>query len=70
MSEPQAHQTAFSQDQDRAESEPDPGRDIELELCALDMEDSDQQERKSQVSMIVYMQVLQYIYSDVWKAGV
>lgn len=40
----QAHQTAYSQDQARAESEPDPGRDIELELCALDLEDSDQQE--------------------------
>lgn len=49
----QAHRTTFSQDQDRAESESDPDRDIELELCALDMEDSDQQEIKSQVSMIL-----------------
>lgn len=47
----QAHRTTFSQDQDRAESESDPDRDIELELCALDMEDSDQQEIKSQESL-------------------
>lgn len=40
----QPHQAAYSQDRARAESEPDPGRDIELELCALDLEDSDQQE--------------------------
>lgn len=51
VSDQQAHQTAFSQAQDRAESEPDPDRDIELELRALDMEDSDQQEIKSQESL-------------------
>lgn len=44
MSDLQARQTAYSQDQARAGSEADPGRDIELELCALDLEDSDQQE--------------------------
>lgn len=62
MSDLKAHRTAFSQDQDRAESESDPDRDIELELCALDMEDSDQQEIKSQVSMILYMLTL-YVVS-------
>lgn len=35
---------AYCQEQNRAESEPDPGRDIELELCALDLEDPEQQE--------------------------
>ncbi len=49
----QAHQTAYSQDQDRAESELDPDRDIQLELCALDLEDSDHQEIKSQVGIIM-----------------
>lgn len=44
-------QTAYGQDQGRAESEPDPDRDIELELCVLDMEDSDHQEIKSQESL-------------------
>lgn len=57
MSDLQTHQTAYSQDRDRvcdrAESEPDPDRDIELELCVLDMEDSDHQEIKSQVAMIM-----------------
>ncbi|XP_019937489.2 roquin-2 isoform X1 [Paralichthys olivaceus] len=47
----QAHQAVYSQERERAESEPDPGRDIELELCALDMEDSDPQESKSQESL-------------------
>ncbi|XP_035040952.2 roquin-2 isoform X2 [Hippoglossus stenolepis] len=47
----QAHHAVYSQDRERAESEPDPGRDIELELCALDMEDSDPQERRSQESL-------------------
>lgn len=42
VSDLQAHQ-------DQAENELDPDRDIELELCALDMEDSDHQEIKSQV---------------------
>ncbi|XP_041826164.1 roquin-2 isoform X2 [Melanotaenia boesemani] len=51
VSDLQAHQAAFSHNQDRAESEPDPGRDIELELRALDMEDSDHQEIKSQESL-------------------
>lgn len=40
--QPQA--AAYCQDQNLAESEPDPGRDIELELCALDLEDPEQQE--------------------------
>ncbi|XP_028272985.1 roquin-2 isoform X1 [Parambassis ranga] len=43
VSDLQAHQ-------DQAESELDPDRDIELELCALDIEDSDHQEIKSQES--------------------
>lgn len=51
VSDLQGHQTAFSRDQDRMDSEPDPDRDIELELCALDMEDSDHQEIKSQESL-------------------
>ncbi|XP_069559170.1 roquin-2 isoform X1 [Brachyistius frenatus] len=51
VSDLQAHHSAFSQDRDRAESEPEPDRDIELELCALDMEDSDHQEIKSQESL-------------------
>lgn len=50
VSDLQAHQNAYGRD--RTESEPDPDRDIELELCALDMEDSDHQEVKSQVSVI------------------
>ncbi|XP_047228722.1 roquin-2 isoform X1 [Girardinichthys multiradiatus] len=44
----QAHQTTFRQDQNRAESESDPNRDIELDLRALDMEDSEHHEIKSQ----------------------
>ncbi|CAJ1070901.1 roquin-2 isoform X2 [Xyrichtys novacula] len=48
VSDLQAPQSVYSQDRDQAESESDPGRDIELELCALDMEDSDHQEIKSQ----------------------
>lgn len=48
VSDLQVHQTAFSLDPDRSESEPD--RDIELELCALDI-DSDNQEIKSQESL-------------------
>ncbi|KAE8285160.1 Roquin-2 [Larimichthys crocea] len=51
VSDLQAHQNAYSRDRSRAESEPDPDRDIELELCALDMEDSDHQEIKSQESL-------------------
>ncbi|XP_074473159.1 roquin-2 isoform X1 [Sebastes fasciatus] len=51
VSDLQARQTAYSRDRGRAESEPDPERDIELELCALDMEDSDHQEIKSQESL-------------------
>ncbi|XP_040914789.1 roquin-2 isoform X1 [Toxotes jaculatrix] len=47
----QAHQAAYSQDRDPGGSEQDPDRDIELELCALDMEDSDHQEMKSQDSL-------------------
>ncbi|XP_026195071.1 roquin-2 isoform X4 [Anabas testudineus] len=49
VSDLQAHQNAYGRD--RTESEPDPDRDIELELCALDMEDSDHQEVKSQDSL-------------------
>ncbi|XP_062290860.1 roquin-2 [Scomber scombrus] len=55
VSDLQTRQTSYSQDRDRvcdrAESEPDPDRDIELELCALHMEDSDNQEIKSQDSL-------------------
>ncbi|KAM4527824.1 roquin-2 isoform 3-T7 [Odontesthes bonariensis] len=51
VSDLQAHRTAFSQNRERAESEPDPDRDIELELRALDMEDSDHQDIKSQDSL-------------------
>ncbi|XP_034403230.1 roquin-2 isoform X2 [Cyclopterus lumpus] len=54
VSDLQALQTAAygrDRDQGRAESEPDPERDIELELCALDLEDSDHQEIKSQESL-------------------
>ncbi|XP_076020301.1 roquin-2 isoform X2 [Genypterus blacodes] len=51
----QAHQSGYSKGRDhhvcdRAGSESEPDRDIELELCALDMEDSDQQQIKSQES--------------------
>ncbi|KAG7499070.1 roquin-2 isoform X1 [Solea senegalensis] len=48
VSDLKAHQTTYIQDQDRVESQSDPDRDIELELCALDMEDSDHQEIKPQ----------------------
>lgn len=55
MSDLQTHQTAYNHDRERVcnqvESEPDPDRDIELELCALDLEDSDHQEIKSQDSL-------------------
>ncbi|KAM9841819.1 roquin-2 [Aulostomus maculatus] len=55
VSDLQTHQTAYCQDRDRVcerdESEPDHDRDIELELCALDMEDTDPQEIKSQESL-------------------
>ncbi|XP_057674527.1 roquin-2 isoform X2 [Corythoichthys intestinalis] len=47
-SDQQSHQTSFSQDQ---ESEASSERDIELELCALDMEDSDPQDIRSKDSM-------------------
>lgn len=36
-----AQQMSYSQDGGRADGEPDPGGDIELELCALDLEDSE-----------------------------
>ncbi|KAM8827808.1 roquin-2 isoform 2-T2 [Spinachia spinachia] len=39
---------AYSRGRDRAGSEPDPERDIELELRAFDLEDSDRNEIKSQ----------------------
>lgn len=41
LSDRQAQQMAYSQDGARADSESDPGGDIELELCALDLEDSE-----------------------------
>lgn len=44
LSELQPHVAAYGQEQTRAESEPDPGRDIELELCALNLEEPEQQE--------------------------
>ncbi|XP_077398365.1 roquin-2 isoform X2 [Vanacampus margaritifer] len=47
----QSHQTAFRQEQDREESVPGSEPDIELELCALDMEDSEPQDIKSQDSL-------------------
>lgn len=53
VSDLQARQAAYSRDRGHVDSEPDPDRDIELELCALDMEDSDHQEIKSQVGMIM-----------------
>lgn len=53
VSDLRARQNAYGRG--RAESEPDPDRDIELELRALDMEDSDPQELKSQVSVGVYI---------------
>lgn len=53
MSDLQAHRAACSHNRARAESEPDPGRDIELELCALDLEDSDHQEITTQVGRIM-----------------
>lgn len=37
----QTQQVAYSQDGGRADGEPDPGGDIELELCALDVADSE-----------------------------
>lgn len=50
VSELQTHnQSVYSLDRERlSESETEPDRDIELELCALDLEDSDQQDVKSQ----------------------
>ncbi|XP_068608881.1 roquin-2 [Brachionichthys hirsutus] len=42
--DPQTPQTSCS----RTQSEPDPDRDIELELCAFNLDDSDQPEIKSQ----------------------
>lgn len=53
VSDLQAHRAACSHNRARAESEPDPGRDIELELCALDLEDSDHQEITTQVGRIM-----------------
>lgn len=47
----QPRRCVYGLDEERlCESEPEPDRDIELELCALDMEDSDQQDVKSQDS--------------------
>uniref|UniRef100_A0A665WQE3 RING-type E3 ubiquitin transferase n=1 Tax=Echeneis naucrates TaxID=173247 RepID=A0A665WQE3_ECHNA len=45
--------SSFSTGFDYEESEPDQDRDIELELCALDMEDSDLQEIKSQAEVMI-----------------
>lgn len=71
VSDLQTHQTAYSRDRSRTESEPDPDRDIELELCALDMEDSDHQEIKSQVGMIKsdinQSEILQYHCIEMFK---
>lgn len=53
MSDLQVCQTAYNRDRGQAESEPDPDRDIELELCALDLEDSDPQDIKSPVGMMM-----------------
>ncbi|XP_072311436.1 roquin-2 isoform X2 [Eucyclogobius newberryi] len=52
VSELQPYRAVYGLDEERlCESEPEPDRDIELELCALDMEDdSDQQDVKSQDS--------------------
>ncbi|XP_017265885.1 roquin-2 isoform X1 [Kryptolebias marmoratus] len=47
----QNRQSAFSQDQNQAERELDTDRDIELDLRVLDIEDSDNQEIKSQESL-------------------
>lgn len=62
VSDLQTRQTAYSKDRsrvcEREESEPDPDRDIELELCALDMEDSDPQEIKSQVDNVDQTRVI------------
>lgn len=41
MSDLQSQQMAYSQDGARADSESDPGGDIELELCALDLAESE-----------------------------
>lgn len=51
VSEQRPHQTGYVLDEERlGETESEPDRDIELELCALDMEDTDQQDVKSQDS--------------------
>ena len=51
---PTHHQTAYSQDREQPSERPrgqtEPGRDIELELSVLDLEDSDAQPVQSQVS--------------------
>ncbi|XP_019727555.1 roquin-2 isoform X2 [Hippocampus comes] len=47
----ESHQTTFSQDRDCDKSEPGPERDIELELRALDLEDSEPQDITSQDSL-------------------
>ncbi|XP_038139574.1 roquin-2 isoform X1 [Cyprinodon tularosa] len=44
----QDNQTSFSREPNQTENESDPDRDIELELRALDMEDSEHHEIKSQ----------------------
>lgn len=53
-------QSEYVLDEERlSESESEPDRDIELELCALDMEDTDQQEVQSQDSGLSELASLQ-----------
>uniref|UniRef100_A0A1A8F014 RING-type E3 ubiquitin transferase n=4 Tax=Nothobranchius TaxID=28779 RepID=A0A1A8F014_9TELE len=51
VSDLQVRHPTFSQDRNRAGSEQDPDRDIELELSALDLEDSDQHETNLEESL-------------------
>ena len=53
VSDLQARQSTYGRDRDQAGSETDPDRDIELELCALDLEDSDQPEMATQVGRVM-----------------
>lgn len=57
---PSTPQSEYVLDEERlSESESEPDRDIELELCALDMEDTDQQDVKSQDSELADLASLQ-----------
>uniref|UniRef100_A0A1A8PRC0 Ring finger and CCCH-type domains 2 n=3 Tax=Nothobranchius rachovii TaxID=451742 RepID=A0A1A8PRC0_9TELE len=51
VSDLQVRHPTFSQDRNQAGSEQDPDRDIELELSALDLEDSDQHETNLEESL-------------------